>query len=112
MFSCEKGRERWTHNKLEKEKERETRAETLSDMLEILQGTSCYGNRKGSRAHVGGVTMATTLGGQVMLKGRAWLMRALKILKFMGMMAGSEEEDKKQLGDKHGTVTLFHAVCL
>ena len=56
--------------------------------------------------------MATTLGGQVMLKGRAWLMRALKILKFMGMMAGSEEEDKKQLGDKHGTVTLFHAVCL
>lgn len=46
-----------------------------SDMLEILLGTSCYGNRVGRLARVGGVTTATSLGGQVMLKGRLWRSR-------------------------------------
>lgn len=36
--------------------------------------------------------MATTLGGQVMLKGRSW-QRGLKKCEFMGLMAGSEEEE-------------------
>lgn len=44
-------------------------------MLEILWGTSCYGNRVGRLARVGGVTTATSLGGQVMLKGRLWRSR-------------------------------------
>lgn len=77
------------------ERERNRERETLSDMLEILWGTSCYGNREGSRLLWVVLPWQPPLGGQVMLRGRSWRRGPLKKKKcvFTGWMGGSEADE-------------------